>query len=91
VLEAVVTEGGDREFLWHDLRHTWASWLTQGSVPLNVIQEKGAWESAEMVRQYAHLAPEQFGRHAKIADVLLNGTSTAQAAEDQTTEPPLTD
>jgi len=33
------------------LRHTWASWLTQNGVPLNVIQEVGTWEPAEMVRR----------------------------------------
>jgi len=69
---------GIEDFRWHDLRHTWASWLTQQGVPLNVIQEMGAWESAEMVRRYAHLAPEQFTQHAKVVDDLLNGTSTAQ-------------
>jgi integrase len=84
-------KAGIENFRWHDLRHTWASWLTQGGVPLNVIQEMGAWESAEMVRRYAHLAPEQFGRHAKIVDVLLNGTSTAQAARHESAEPPLSD
>jgi integrase len=69
---------GIEDFRWHDLRHTWASWLTQQGVPLNVIQEMGAWESAEMVRRYAHLAPEQFVQHARVVDDLLNGTSAAQ-------------
>lgn len=68
---------GIEDFRWHDLRHTWASWLTQQGVPLNVIQEMGAWESADMVRRYAHLAPEQFSRHAKVVDDLLN-TNLAQ-------------
>jgi integrase len=69
---------GIDDFRWHDLRHTWASWLTQQGVPLNVIQEMGAWESAEMVRRYAHLAPEQFAEHARVVDGLLSGTFTAQ-------------
>lgn len=69
---------GIEDFRWHDLRHTWASWLTQQGVPLNVIQEMGAWESAEMVRRYAHLAPEQFAKHARVVDDLLNGTFLAQ-------------
>lgn len=69
---------GIENFRWHDLRHTWASWLTQQGVPLNVIQEMGAWESSEMVKRYAHLAPEQFAQHARVVDVLLSGTSAAQ-------------
>ena len=43
-------------FRWHDLKHTWASWLAQSGVPMGVIQEIGAWESPEMVRRYAHLS-----------------------------------
>ncbi len=69
---------GIEDFRWHDLRHTWASWLTQNGVPLNIIQEMGAWESAEMVRRYAHLAPEQFARHAKVVDDVLNDTNLTQ-------------
>jgi len=49
------------------------------SVPLNVIQEMGAWQSTEMVRRYAHLAPEKFGIHASIVDNMLYDTNTAQA------------
>ncbi len=69
---------GIENFRWHDLRHTWASWLTQNGVPLNVIQEMGAWESAEMVRRYAHLAPEQFAQHARVVDHMLSDTNLTQ-------------
>ena len=69
---------GIEDFRWHDLRHTWASWLTQKGVPLNVIQEMGAWESTEMVKRYAHLAPEQFRKHAMVVDEILNGTILTQ-------------
>ncbi|MBS0423486.1 MAG: site-specific integrase [Proteobacteria bacterium] len=70
---------GIEDFRWHDLRHIWASWLTQNGVPLNIIQEMGAWESAEMVRRYAHLAPEQFAQHARVLDGVLNVTNLAQS------------
>ncbi|MDY7545073.1 site-specific integrase [Glaciimonas sp. CA11.2] len=73
-----LVRAGIENFRWHDLRHTWASWLTQQGVPLNVIQEMGAWESPEMVRRYAHLAPEQFATHARVVDNLLNDTILSQ-------------
>ena len=47
-----------RDFRWHDLRHTWASWHVQNGTPLFALQELGGWESAEMVRRYAHLAAD---------------------------------
>ncbi|MCP5246320.1 MAG: site-specific integrase [Burkholderiales bacterium] len=74
---------GIEDFRWHDLRHTWASWLAQGGVPLNVIQEMGAWESTEMVKRYAHLAPEQFRKHAEVVDVLLLTDTNLTQSENQ--------
>lgn len=71
-------EAGIENFRWHDLRHTWASWLAQGGVSMNVIQEMGAWESSDMVRRYAHLSPETFGKQAAIVDVMLDGTILTQ-------------
>jgi integrase len=47
---------GIDDFRWHDLRHTWASWHVQSGTPLNVLQELGGWESAQMVTRYAHFS-----------------------------------
>lgn len=47
---------GISDFRWHDLRHTWASWHAQHGTPLHVLQELGGWETAQMVKVYAHLS-----------------------------------
>lgn len=49
---------GIKDFRWHDLRHTWATWHLQAGTPLHVLQELGGWSSFEMVRRYAHLTSE---------------------------------
>ncbi|HCM7228244.1 TPA: site-specific integrase [Klebsiella aerogenes] len=59
------------DFRFHDLRHTWASWLIQSGVPLSVLQEMGGWESIEMVRRYAHLAPNHLTEHARQIDLIF--------------------
>ncbi|EIJ5071612.1 site-specific integrase [Salmonella enterica] len=59
---------GIEDFRFHDLRHTWASWLILSGVPLSVLQEMGGWESIEMVRRYAHLAPNHLTEHARKID-----------------------
>lgn len=46
---------GVRNFRWHDLRHTWASWHVQGGTPLPELQRLGGWQTLEMVMRYAHL------------------------------------
>ncbi|MHA3500969.1 site-specific integrase [Yersinia enterocolitica] len=64
---------GIDNFRFHDLRHTWASWLVQAGVPLTVLQEMGGWESIEMVQRYAHLAPRHLSVHAKQIDSIFGG------------------
>ncbi|HEY8069705.1 MAG TPA: tyrosine-type recombinase/integrase, partial [Burkholderiales bacterium] len=54
---------GIKEFRWHDLRHTWASWHVQAGTPLHVLQELGSWESVEMVRRYAHLSADHLASY----------------------------
>ena len=63
--KAALGRAGITDFRWHDLRHTWASWHVQVDTPLNALQELGGWESADMVRRYAHLAPEHLAEFAE--------------------------
>lgn len=72
-------------FRWHDLRHTWASWHAQAGTPLDRLQEMGGWESVEMVRRYAHLAPEHLAADAgRIEQVFRkvrsHGTNAAHSS-----------
>ena len=61
---AGLKRAGIENFRWHDLRHTWASWHVQNGTPLFALQELGGWESAEMVRRYAHLAADHLAPYA---------------------------
>jgi site-specific recombinase XerD len=57
-------------FKWHDLRHTWASWLVQSGGPLYDLKEMGGWEMLEKVQRYAHLEPEHLHQHSKHINLL---------------------
>ncbi|WP_254366142.1 tyrosine-type recombinase/integrase [Providencia rettgeri] len=72
---------GIENFRFHDLRHTWASWLVQSGVPLSALQEMGGWESIEMVRRYAHLAPNHLTEHAMKIDELMSHDDTNMAQQ----------
>lgn len=78
--KAALEAAGIENFRWHDLRHTWASWLAQEGTPLHVLQEMGGWADYGMVLRYAHLSPERFATHASVVDQKLNGTFAAQSA-----------
>lgn len=67
-------ESGIEDFRWHDLRHTWASWMVQAGVPLYDLQELGGWKSVEMVQRYAHLSPDHLHKHTKHSN-LMNVTN----------------
>lgn len=62
---------GVRDFRWHDLRHTWASWHAQNGTPIYVLQELGAWQTEAMVKRYAHLAPSHYAGHAEVVSRVL--------------------
>lgn len=44
------------EARWHDLRHTFASWLAVAGAPDRILQQLGGWTSPAMLSRYAHLA-----------------------------------
>lgn len=49
---------GVENFHWHDLRHTWASWLAQGGASQFVLKQLGGWSSDAMPARYAHMNVE---------------------------------
>ncbi len=53
-----------RDFRWHDLRHTWASWHVQAGTGLQELMELGGWSSYQMVLRYAHLGSAHLHRAA---------------------------
>jgi len=44
---------------WHDLRHTFASWLIQSGVPRERVSKLLAHRKITMTMRYAHLGPKQ--------------------------------
>jgi integrase len=69
---------GIKDFRWHDLRHTWATWLRQADVPTWVLQELGGWKSEAMVRRYAHLSVKHL---APYADQLIMPDTVGESAK----------
>ena len=47
-----------RDFLFHDLRHTCASWMAMAGVPVEKIQKQLGHKDFRMMMRYMHLAPD---------------------------------
>ncbi|MBA2656860.1 MAG: site-specific integrase [Tatlockia sp.] len=60
-----LNRAGIKDFRWHDLRHTWASWHVQNGTSLQELQQLGGWSSFEMVLRYAHLSSDHLRRAAE--------------------------
>ena len=58
---------------FHDLRHTFASRLVQGGVPLYEVMNLTGHKSLSMVQRYAHLAPEFQEAAIRVLDTRPGG------------------
>jgi len=73
-------KAGIKDFRWHDLRHTWASWHVQNGTSLQELQELGGWSSFEMVLRYAHLSAD----HLKQVASRIEGTISSHPVQSGT-------
>lgn len=58
-----------REFRWHDLRHTAASYLTMAGVSSMEVAKVLGHKTLQMTARYSHLSP---GRTVELGDVLAD-------------------
>lgn len=68
-----------KDFRWHDLRHTWASWHVQNGTPLNVLMELGGWSEIDMVQKYAHFGSDHLAEYANNVSKLYSVPVTKSA------------
>lgn len=75
----VTADAGLSGMRFHDLRHTWASWLAQAGVDPQQLKTLGGWSTLAMVERYSHLnvehlraaadrIPVTFPLHGEILD-----------------------
>lgn len=69
---AALRRAGIEDFRFHDLRHTWATWLIMAGVPISALQEMGGWQTIDMVRRYAHFSSDHLSQHAKVIDGIFS-------------------
>jgi integrase len=67
---------GIADFRFHDLRHTWASWLMQSDASEFMVQQLGGWKSRKMVERYAALQTQHLAPAARLIDRVVSGAGT---------------
>jgi integrase len=69
-----VTKAGIKDFRFHDLRHTWASWHRQTGTSCDELKDLGGWKSRTMVDRYAKYATEHLSAAAKRIESCAKGS-----------------
>lgn len=62
-----ITDGNSTRydgFVFHGLRHTFASWHTLAGTDMMTLKELGGWADLQMVQRYSHLSPEHLRKAA---------------------------
>ena len=67
---------GLRHVRFHDLRHTYASWLVQAGVPLHTVGTLLGHSSPAMTARYAHLAPDTLAAAVATLSATTDGTGS---------------
>lgn len=69
--------GIPKTFRFHDLRHTYASWLaSSGKVDIYTLQRLLTHKSPQMTQRYAHLVEESLKRGSRVLDELFKNVTS---------------
>ena len=78
-----VENAGLEDFRWHDMRHTFASWLVMRGASLRAVAELLGHQTMQMTMRYAHLSPGYLSTEVSLLDEV---GSTPRARKGQRAE-----
>ena len=81
---SALERAGIRNFRFHDLRHTAASWLVQGGASLYSVQKILGHSSIRTTQRYVHLSPGYLEKEiGKIDDFLSQEKESVETVSEQ--------
>jgi integrase len=79
--ETAVAASGVDDLRFHDLRHTFASWLVQRGRTLKEVQEALGHQTITMTMRYSHLAPDHLRAAVAVLDNFLPAETVSISAQ----------
>lgn len=77
----LVTSSASEDFVFHCLRHTFASHLVMGGVDLTTVSRLMGHKSLSMTLRYSHLAPNHLSNAINVLNTSMS-TSTIIAQQE---------